>query len=643
MPRKKKILIHSNGHNVFTGFGKNIKNVLTYLQKTGKYELIEAANESPCHAEWHRLLPWTRYGTLPQTSTEVNSKIAEKPNDRNWADSIGKMTAYGYFGIDSIVAQTKPDVYIGIEDVWAFDGYPDKHWWNKCNCMIWTTLDSLPMLPKAIEIAQKTPNFYVWSEFAEKAIKKDGVGHAKTLHGMVDCSHFYPLDKEKKLQLRNRHSIPDDVFFTGFVFRNQLRKTVGDLIEGLALFKKNNPQKKAKILLHTSWQEGWNIPFLCKEFGVSLEDVLTTYHCSKCGEYSVQNHIGENKDCPHCKNKSCFSTTNIRNGVSEGQLNEIYNLMDLYCHPMTSGGQEIPIQEAKLAGLITAVTNYSCGEEMCTEEAQSIPLSWSKYKEVNTCFTKASTSADDIRLAMEFVLGMTEEKRQEYGKGARDFIIKNYSVESVGKKLEEVLDSMPFVEDYGFSFLDRKYNLKYEPDPQTTILEFVTQCFKNILGLDLWKGHREIDFWVKRLSTGGSRDEFYRHILSMAQKELNKKHLENPKNFIKEDGLKKLALIVPTDALLAFSYSCFLKSLKETYSNHKLYVFCAPSLTSFFRGFEEVDELLPILDWVSDRSLMEGSKDKEGLFDLVFYPPMSELAYPSYAHGGKDRTQNAPI
>ena len=40
--------------------------------------------------------------------------------------------------------------------------------------------------------------------------------------------------------------------------------------------------------------------------------------------------------------------------------------MDVYCHPFTSGGMEIPIFEAKLTELVTLVTNYSCGEDSCT-------------------------------------------------------------------------------------------------------------------------------------------------------------------------------------------------------------------------------------------------------------------------------------
>ena len=58
--------------------------------------------------------------------------------------------------IDKIIEEEKPDVYIGIEDIWAFNEYTKKAWWNKINCMIWTTLDSLPILPEAEKMAPVT-------------------------------------------------------------------------------------------------------------------------------------------------------------------------------------------------------------------------------------------------------------------------------------------------------------------------------------------------------------------------------------------------------------------------------------------------------------------------------------------------------
>ena len=117
--------------------------------------------------------------------------------------------------------------------------------------------------------------------------------------------------------------------------------------------------------------------------------------------------------------KGSQETSNVKHGVTESQLNLIYNLMDVYCHPFTSGGQEIPIQEAKLTELITLNTNYSCGEDSCTEESGGFPLDWAEYREPGTQFIKASTLPESICAQIEKVFNMSPEQRGVLGKKSK--------------------------------------------------------------------------------------------------------------------------------------------------------------------------------------------------------------------------------
>ena len=135
--RKKTILIHSNFCKAFTGFGKNSKNILKYLYKTGKYKIVEAANMRMDGDPELQLLPWKSYGAIPKNYPSLSEEDKRK-------------AGYGYFKIDDIIEKTRPDVYIGVEDIWAFTDYHRKPWWNKVNSMVWTTLDSLPILPLTI-------------------------------------------------------------------------------------------------------------------------------------------------------------------------------------------------------------------------------------------------------------------------------------------------------------------------------------------------------------------------------------------------------------------------------------------------------------------------------------------------------------
>jgi glycosyltransferase involved in cell wall biosynthesis len=117
--------------------------------------------------------------------------------------------------------------------------------------------------------------------------------------------------------------------------------------------------------------------------------------------------------------------------------------MDVYVHPFTSGGQEIPIQEAKLTELITLVTNYSCGEEMCQPGAGSFILDWAEYREQGTQFRKASTYPSSIAKQLTKVYEMKYEDRRKIGKQAREWVINNFSMEQIGKQIETFIDNCP--------------------------------------------------------------------------------------------------------------------------------------------------------------------------------------------------------
>jgi len=428
---KKKVLINSNNAKAFTGFGKHAKNILRYLQSTNKYEIIEFANGASWSDASLKLRPWKAQGSLPDNQ-EVLRQISSDPQK-------ARKAGYGAEMIDEAIKKYKPDVYIGIEDIWAFTDYWDKPWWNQTNSMIWTTLDSQPILPQAIEAAKKTKNFYVWSSFAEKDLNDLGQKHVKTLQGTVNTDDFYRFNDIDRKKLRSRFGLSDE-FIVGFVFRNQLRKSVPNLLEGFKIFKKDCP--KAKLLLHTHWSEGWDIPRLIQEKEIDPQDILTTYFCSSCNKYEIRVFTKQEETCRFCASEKTLNTTNVQHGVDEEQLNEIYNLMDVYCHPFTSGGMEIPIFEAKMTELITLVTNYSCGEDSSSQECGSFPLDWSEYREPGTQFIKASTYPSSIAKQLKKVWRMDANKKTQMGKKAKEWTIENYSTESVGKRLEAIIDSM---------------------------------------------------------------------------------------------------------------------------------------------------------------------------------------------------------
>ena len=192
----KRILFHSNSSKAFTGFGKNAKNILRYLYKTGKYEVIEFANGIQWNDNSLKLRPWEAQGSLPNNPVTLKALNSDPQKAR--------LAGYGSETIDDAIKEYKPYIYLGVEDIWAFNDYWDKPWWDKINNMIWTTLDSQPILPQAVKAAPKTKNFYCWSSLAERDLKEIGHDHVGTLHGSVDTKDFYRMPDEKRKNLRER-------------------------------------------------------------------------------------------------------------------------------------------------------------------------------------------------------------------------------------------------------------------------------------------------------------------------------------------------------------------------------------------------------------------------------------------------------
>ena len=634
--QKKKVLLQTDFSLAKTGFGRNAKSILRYLYQTNKYDIVHYC----CGINWShpelKRTPWKSVGSLPDNQQELE-QINRDPN-------LARMASYGQYNLDKIIEQEKPDVYIATQDIWGVDFAIDKPWFNKINSVIWTTLDSLPILPSAIEKAPKIKNYWIWSDFATKELHRMGFSHVKTVHGSLEEDKFYKLSDEKRLNLRKENNIPEDAFIVGFVFRNQLRKSVPNLLEGYANWKKENPNiKNTYLLLHTHWGEGWNIHKLAEEYGINNQEILTTYVCKNCGNYEIKPFSGQDLNCKFCKAEKSQITTNVGLGVSEEQLNEVYNLMDVYCHPFTSGGQEIPIQEAKLTELITLVTNYSCGEEMCYPEAESLPLDWFEYREHGTEFKKASTDPKSITIQINKVFNMSKEERSRMGKKARDWTIKNFSVNAVGKTIENFIDSCGKV-DHSSSFS------KEVPNPNALVPEindneqWILFLYHNILNLkNIDKNDDGFKHWMQQISQGAKRIDIENYFRQVAQNDLHKMQSVQGDAFEailgKDDKGKRVLMVMPESAGDVLMLSSLFPSFKKVYPDYNLYIATKPEYKSILDGNEYVYKVLDYNPQMDNLLWLEGHGDHQGYFEIAFLPHVGTQRLLNYLHNGKDKIE----
>lgn len=609
---KIRVCVVSNSSLALTGFGRAMKNILIRLYQDPRFEVIEAANGF--HFGKTLSTPWKSYGTYP-SDPRVLQEISNDPHKE-------RLASYGNYTIDEIIKLEKPDVVIGMEDIWAFDWHK-KIWFDKLSTIIWTTLDSLPIIDQAYHLAPKVDKFLVWASFAEKEMKTKGFD-VETLHGPIDYSHFYPLEENKKKELRSKFGLQDN-FVIGFVFKNQLRKSVPNLLEGFKIFKEKNPD--AKLLLHTDWKYDpnvWDIPKYLKEKGVDPKDVFCTYICQNCKDYIITPYEGEDKNCPLCGCKNGLVTKSNLFGLTEEQLNELYNIMDVYCHPFTSGGQELPIQEAKATGLITLVTEYSCGLDCCYEEDGGLPLKWSEYREPFTHFIKATTSPESIAENLQKVKDMTLEERREMGQRGIDCVNRDFNIDKIVDRLKEIILELGKT-DWDFDFQDKLANISFIPEMNTddgvSPADWLIDVYKKIFDKDFTEKDIEIEEGVKILATEG-RGSVYQYLLNLARDKNNRILSQNRKledHFEGEDE-KRIAIVMPESAGDLLMINSLLDNFKNLYPDYNIYLITQPQFFPMIDDHPAVHKLIPYQPDFDNILLLEGRGEHKGYFDLAFLP-----------------------
>jgi glycosyltransferase involved in cell wall biosynthesis len=637
MEKKKKIVFQSNFSKVKTGFGRNARAILTHLYNTGKYDIVEYCaspfrwNDPNC-----KNMPWPCYGCMPDSDQDFEAVLSDA--------SISRAAQYGCLFIDRIIEQEKPDIYIGAEDIWAFNDYWNKPWWDKITSVLWTTIDSLPIINIARDHGDKIKNYWVWTDFAKEALHDLGHTHAKTVHGIIDTDKFFPLPQEEKLEFRKSNNIDEDTIIFGFVFRNQLRKLVWRLIEGFAAFKKEYPDTKAKLLLHTYWEEGWNIQEFLEEFGVDKGDVLTTYICNHCQHTEIKVYEGQGLECSHCGQAGLINPRTTF-GCTEEDLNRVYNVMDAYIHPMTSGGLEMPIVEAMLTELPVATVPYSCGTEF-TSQGFVYPLPFTEFREMVSNFRKALPGVGGI---IDFMVSISEgslhnsRSWDDNARIAREWAENSFSPKVVGKIVEDFIDAQPFT-DYDFDFDMGKFNEEYPFKGEEDIpedLDWLTDLYKGVFGMNEPPDSESTRDWMGHLEKGKSREEIYKAFINRALQENHRNEKLSFANLFEDNGKLRLVYVIPEslgDCMISLS---ILDELNKVYTEDKwdIYVSTNEQYKQVFEHLPYIKKIVHYDSRMDNFQWWEGCGNVRGLVDIAFLPHLLTQRIPSYTHNGLDLNQ----
>ncbi len=631
--RKKKVLLHSNYCNAKTGFGRAAKDILKYLHKTGKYEVANYANGVLEGNQDFQKFPWRIYGSLPANQQQLN--------EINGNPGLAHKCGYGFFNLDKVITEFKPDVYINMEDFWALTLAEclDKKWWNKISCVTSITIDSRPILKDALEKASKINHFYVWAKFAEKEFKAEAnrleeklkkefradvrkdletkiaaYRNVKTLRGPVTSDEIAPLELHEKRELRKRYGIDQDTFLIGSSSRNQLRKLFPVVIQGFKIFKRDNPKVKTKLIFWTDLREGWDLVRLIGQEDLDPEDVLFCYKCRATNSLVISKFIGQEVDNPANGAKKSLVTVGIVDSLPTKDVNSFFNLLDVFTLPTTSSGMELNIWEAKLCEVPTIINSYAATEDLFDEETGSLEIDQAFTREIGTDFLKAAPYPASLAKQLKKVYEMHPTKRKELGKLARQWAIANASIEVIGKQWEDLLDSLPFT-NYDFNLSDPKKDPSAIIPPETDVDKWIKSLYSIILKSE--PDDQGFKYWQQRVAQGMSKGEIEQQFRQIAAQENAKNNHSKFEEFI----TKKPALLVVLKESIGdlINATAIIDSIKKAYPNHYIYLGTDAINHELFKYNENIYKCLPWIPEMDNEIAMTGQGKQIPLFDKYIH------------------------
>jgi glycosyltransferase involved in cell wall biosynthesis len=628
---RHRILLQTDPTIVSTGLSENAKTLLRYLHKTGKYDLAHYWQQgtSTIHPELG-YLPWKGYGSIPPDPALIQQINSDPQRARD--------ASYGSFNIDAAVKDFKPTIWIGSNDGWAYPkhAYMDKPWYKAINSVPHITIDSRPTLDMFLEQAVASKYYLAWTKFGANEMKRRGpqYAHVDFIYGAMDTTKFSPISDKEAMDLRQRFGInPTTVVFL-MLGRNQLRKSYPNVLDGLARFKRENPQADVKVLFHTAFHEqgqGWNIPKLAAEYGVNMADVLATYSCKKCGQWHVRPFVGEDIDCPACGEKKSCITTTIVNRVPDDEMKYLYGLANAGITAMSSGGLEYNSVQTLLCGKPLACTNYSCGEDFC-EQDFVFKLGYSEYHEAGNSFIKAATNPEDIKRFMTKVWRTSTRDMQAWGEKGREWAVKTFSIETIGAQWERLFDSMPFPSWDSIRLTPEPKNETF-PFPEIEDEDtFIDTLYREILKMNEPKSGSGFANWKTQLKGGMSRQDVFLYFIGVAQQE-NARNQVKPFDLWdlidKTTGKARALFVIKESGGDALICTQLFESFHREYPNHDLYIAVDPKFADVFVGNPHVFRVLQYQPMMESELAMTGAGAKDAYFNVFLHP-----AIPTQRHLG---------
>lgn len=434
---KKRILIANDASYIPSGYGVYGKEILSRLQNSGKYEVAELGCYATDSDPRIHSIPWKFY---------PNAVNSDDPTFKQYKEQ--GINQFGAWRFNRCALDFKPNIVFDIRDYWMSAYQEHSPYRRFFNWVIMPTVDSAPQKLDWYYTFKNADVVVPYTEWARRTLEEGGNQQLNIFPQIANAGinphEFYPVSNKAEHQKR---FFGKKLNIVGTVMRNQKRKLFPDLMYSFRRYldkiKDTDKYGITYLYLHTSYPEenGWNIPELLLEHQL-FDKVFFTYKCRSCNKFFPSKFNGSVTKCRACNTDNSAMFSSVANGVSTSDLNEIYNLFDIYIQYAICEGFGMPQVEAAACGLTVASVDYSAMSEIA-ESVNGIKIP------VKRMFRELETGADRAYPDNEFTVQMLNDffdKDDTYRASKIDTIrnscIAKYNWDNVYKVWDECFDSI---------------------------------------------------------------------------------------------------------------------------------------------------------------------------------------------------------
>lgn len=438
--QKKRIFIVNDASILDTGYGIYGKEILSRLHKSDKFEVAELG--CYCDINNHKIknIPWKFY---------PNAVAANDPRIDQYKSN--NLNQFGLWRFNRCLVDFKPHIVFDVRDYWMYfyqDVSPYRHHFN---WVIMPTTDSSPPKIDWLYTYENAELIVPYTEWAKKVLSSSCGNKInlfpKVANAGINPEEFYPFENKTAHKIKY---FGKDINVVGLVMRNQKRKLIADILiafkEFLELLKNSNDlstYNKTFLYLHTSFPEenGWDIPALLLEYSL-LDKVYFTYKCKNCNHFYPSKLRTGVTACSKCNHRAVMMA-GPSNGISTENLNEIYNLFDIFIQYAICEGFGMPQVEAAACGLQTAAVDHSAMTEIM-ENVSGIKIP------VHRMFREMEINADrahpdnsfTAHMLYDFFVNTSDDVKSKNSKIIREKCLLKYTWDNVYGVWEAAFDSI---------------------------------------------------------------------------------------------------------------------------------------------------------------------------------------------------------